>query len=206
MPMVLGMKRIAKKRLPGWLFAGTLVLVAVFWTGAGETFDPILPARELPLEIISCTVTSVAGQDACISQKRVTSRWIGRSARGDLFLVLRSDCRVSNDCHAWVVERTTQGTATLLGVNGEIRLYRGDGVYPTVQSRQELSEVHSSYTRFEWHGDQYVSAEKRMVYRVAGVECGTRTECVQAAREALRHDDADSTVKIYEHVHGVSWI
>lgn len=182
------------------------MLVTVFWTGPGETFDPVLPASELPSEIVRCTLTTETGQDACIGLKRVTSRWIGRTTRGDLFLVLRSECPVPTECHAWVVERTTRGTAALLGVNGEIRLYRGDGVYPTVQSRRELSEVHSSYTRFEWRGDQYVSTEKRVVYRVGGVECGTRAECAQAARAALQQGDADSTVEIYEHVHGISWI
>lgn len=200
------MNRILKKRLPGSLVAGTLALVAVFWTGPGETFDPVLAARDLPVEIAGCVATTEAGRDTCVSKKGVTSRWIGRTARGDLFLVLRPDCAVSNDCRAWVVERTTQGSATLLGVSGEIRLYRGNGVYPTVQSRLELSEANSTYTRFEWRGDQYVSTEKRMVYRVGGVECGTRAECVQVARDALRQNDADSTVRIYEHVHGVSWI
>jgi hypothetical protein len=51
-----------------------------------------------------------------------------------------------------------------------------------------------------------VRAESRLVYRVDGVECGEPDQCAAAAREALRRDEVERALKIYERVHGVSWI
>ena len=189
------------------LSAAVLAFIATCWTASGETFDPSLATRDLPANVVNhCALSNVDAADACIGREHITSRWIGRTGRGDLFLVLRNQCAETGNCEAWFVERTGLGSATLLGVSGEIRLYQGNSVYPTIQQRNNLSDTRSTYSRFEWRDDKYVRTEQRIVYRVDGVECGTRSECMRIAQEALRHDNADSAVKIFEDVHGVSWI
>jgi hypothetical protein len=194
------------QRLPP-LSAVVLALIAVCWTAPGETFDPSLAARDLPEDVLRhCVPSAVDTANSCVGREHVTSRWIGRTGRGDLFLVLRNQCAETENCQAWFVERTDQESMTLLKVNGEIRLYQGNGVYPTIQQRHDLSDTRITYSRFEWRGDKYVRTEQQIMYRVDGIECGTRSECARIAHEALRHDDADSAVKIYEDVHGVSWI
>ena len=195
-----------QRYLPGLTAAGA-ALIALFWTATGETFDPALAARELPADVASqCAISGIDTKTGCVGTELVTSRWIGRTGRGDLFMVLGNHCTESKACQAWFVERNGNGSLTLLKVNGEIRLYQGNGVYPTIQQRHSLSETHSTYSRYEWRDDKYVRTEQRVVYRVDGVECGTQSECTHSALEALQSDDADSAVRILEDVYGVSWI
>jgi hypothetical protein len=178
------------------------------WTVAGETFSPTLAVRELPLEIVNGCVSAAALESAhaaCVSGHAFTSRWVGRSARGNLFLVVQAPC-TGGECRGWLVEKTGQGTSTLLTLSGEFRLERDSSAYPVVFARQALSETQSHLSRFEWHGGRYVRAEGRLLYHIDGVECGGPEECSRAAREALRKKQVDRALRIYERVHGVSWI
>ena len=192
------------------LGAASAALIALFWTAPGETFDPSLAVRELPAEVVANQCLSsgsgVEVKTDCIETEQVTSRWIGRTGRGDLFMVLGSPCAEAKPCRVWFVERRGETSLTLLRVSGEFRLYQGDGVYPTVQQRNNLSETHSTYSRYEWRDGKYVRTEQRIVYRAGGVECDTRSECTQRAQEALQRSDTDSAVKILQDVYGVSWI
>ena len=189
-------------KTPTSLVALTVAIAAFAWTAAGETSDPVLTARELPLDIVG----DCAQQVSCHSEKEFLSRWIGRTDRGDLFLVSSPACAEVIGCRAWLGEKTAHGAATLLAVAGEFRFQRGGGAYPTILQRTEISATHSAYSSFEWTGAKYTRTENRMVYRVDGVECGTQSECGNAAREALRQERVERAVKIWESVQGVSWI
>jgi hypothetical protein len=195
-------------KLPISLLTGLLAVATLGWTAAGESSDPILMSRDLPLEVVSdCTRVSADAQPhACLGLDAYRSRWVGRAARGELFLVLPAHCDEGAVCRAWFVERSAQGTAMLLRVNGQFELSAAPGSYPAVQTRTALSEQHTAISRFEWRDGEYVRTANQTIYRVDGVECGTQDECRQAAAEALRGQHVDQAVKIWENVHGVSWI
>jgi hypothetical protein len=185
-------------------WATLLAVTAFFWTAAGETSDPLLFARELPLEVVTdCTLS--ADVASCQGGDEPVSRWVGRTARGDLFLVTLPHCP-GNGCRGWLVEKTETGAATLLSLTGHFGLRRGARGYPAVEVRTELSELHSAYASFEWTGERYVRTSSRLVYRVNGRECGTREECQATAAQALDKRQTDEAVRIWERVHGVSWI
>ena len=46
----------------------------------------------------------------------------------------------------------------------------------------------------------------RRMYEVNGVECGTLEECDNVARRALQAQHVDRAQRIWQQVHGVSWI
>lgn len=190
------------------LSAMVFALIAFGWTAAGETSDPILVAGELPLDVIrDCAADTPSAAQACYGkEEEYTNRWIGRTGKGDLFLVMRAPCADGNGCRVWFVEKTDKGASTLLAVDGQFRLYKSTSAYPTIQTRTVLSTLHSAYNRFEWTGERYARTESKLVYQIDGSECGTRAECRQAARAAMQQEDVDRTVKIWESVHGVSWI
>jgi hypothetical protein len=195
-------------KLPITLLTGLLAVATLGWTAAGESSDPILMSRDLPLEVMSdCSRASAdAPPHSCLGLDAYRSRWVGRAARGELFLVLPARCDEGAACRAWFVERSAQGTTMLLRVNGQFELSAVPGSYPAVQTRTALSAQHTAINRFEWRDGEYVRTANQTIYRVDGVECGTLDECRQAAAEALRGQHVDQAVKIWENVHGVSWI
>ena len=75
-----------------------------------------------------------------------------------------------------------------------------------IESYTGMSATEGAYSRYEWTGNTYTRTASRLVYNVDGVECGTREECNDAAREALKQHQVDRAVKILENVNGVSWI
>jgi hypothetical protein len=183
--------------------ASVLAATSAVWTAPGETSDPLLSARELPLEILEVCAPQAA---ACLEAREFSSRWIGRTPDGNLFLVLHTPCEEAGACRAWVVEKTARGASTLLALSGEYRLSRGSGAFPAIQLRTVLNESQNHHARYEWRDSRYVRTDSRVVYRIDGAECGTRDECREAAREAMRRQQVDRAVKIWERVHGVSWI
>lgn len=195
--------RKTKMNVPSTLLLSGLALLSLLWTAPGETSDPLLEARELPLNILDGCATQ---DTACREGREFATRWVGRSPAGNLFVVWRTSCAGSADCRAWVVEKTASGANTLLGLSGEYHLNREAGPYPTVRVRMAVSDSQNHHVRYEWRGARYVRTDSRMVYRVDGAECGTQDECREAAREAMRRQQVDRAVKIWERVHGVSWI
>lgn len=178
-----------------------LAVAALVWTAAGETSDPLLAVTELPPEVVaSCDSRSTTSD----CDTALTHHWLGRVAQGELFLVARAGCR--SECDAWLVQRSANGTRTLLTINGDFRLARAAGPYPAVQVRTEVSTASASYTRYVWNGRGYAPAETRQVHRIDGVECGTAAECEATARAALVDGDSDRAVRIYEQVRGIGWI
>lgn len=178
-----------------------LALAALVWTAAGETSDPWLSAAELPPEVVASCDSRPTTSDC---DTVLTHHWLGRAAQGELFLVTRAGCR--SECDAWLVQRSANGTRTLLTINGDFRLARATGPYPAVQVRTEFSTARASYTRYTWNGRGYAPVETRQVYRIDGVECGTAAECETNAHAALADGDSGRAVRIYEQVRGIGWI
>lgn len=173
---------------------------AFCWTVAGETSDPQLAARELPLEILNDCAAAT-----CADEIEYRSRWIGRTPQGDLFSVGRAGCAPAN-CTSWLVEKGVSATRTLLELNGSFTLERSASRYPVVQLRTRSNEEGTMYFRFEWSGERYARTGARRVYEVNGVECGTREECHSAAERALKAHQVDRALRIWQRVDGVSWI
>lgn len=184
---------------------------------------PMIPALVLGLTAFGWTASdepvSTAGLDAelqaepgCASAAACDTafagfsmRWVSRTRAGNLFLVVRSDCGVT-DCGAWFVERTARGVGMRLNVDGRFRVVSGPGAIPDVETWKELSDSEVEYTRYSWVAGTYVRADSRTVYRVDGVECGTALQCYETARAAYQHDKAEKALNIWEKVHKVSWI
>jgi len=178
-------------------------IVAVVWTGAGDTYDPTLADRELPAGIAD-RCTAAAPLESCRAAE-FNRRWVGRTGRGDLFVLTDDHC-TGNDCRAWLVEKTDASIRTLLTFEKTFHLHHGPGDYPVIETYSELSSSQAAYSRFEWIGRGYMRTANRLVYRVDEAECGTTNECRAAAAEALKQQEVDRAVKIWENVHGVSWI
>ncbi|MHB8535303.1 MAG: hypothetical protein ACYDBW_07655 [Sulfuricaulis sp.] len=178
---------------------------ALVWTGTGETSDPMLAVREIPADIVThCKASNTGGLEAC-HQPEFTRRWVGMIGQGNLFVVTNDLC-VDSGCRAWLVRKTAGSVTTLLAFDKTFRLHGGMGGYPVIETYTDLSSNQGAYSRFEWNGSSYTRTANRLVYRVDGEQCGTREQCDTTARDALRHQDVDRAVKIWENVHGVSWI
>lgn len=184
-----------------------LTFAALLWTGAGESSNPLLASFELPLDVLNdCAAVTTGGARASCTDADYRTQWVNRTPRGHLFLVERGAACEDESCHAWLVEKDASGTRTLLQINGEYRMERAAGSYPSVQTRAELASSYTSYNRFEWSNERYARTETRLMHRIDGFECGNETECRAAAEEALSHDQADRAVRIWQQVHGVDWI
>ena len=183
----------------------TIGLAAVLWTGAGESSDPMLADRELPADIANICALTAAGEMQACEPAAFSRRWVAKSARGDLFIVTNERC-ASNDCRAWLVEKTAVNAVTLLSFDAGFRLREDQGGYPVIESYTGLSDAEGAYSRYEWNGTAYARTVNRLVYNVDGVECGTGVECRGAAHEAITQQRVDRAVRIWENVHGVSWI
>lgn len=183
---------------PVWV--ALLAVAALFWTGQGESANPILSAMELPLNIVSDCRDDCAG-----NPRPFTIHWLGRTERGNLYVVTRARCE-DDACGAWVVEKTRRGVGTLLSIEGRFKLVHRDLPFPDVQVEKDLSEVEAAFARYEWRGGAYVLAEDKHIYRVDGVECGTADQCNQTALDAMRNRHAGHAVRIWETVHKISWI
>jgi hypothetical protein len=181
--------------------AATLVLG---WTSVGESSDPVLAVDELPLEVLAQCAAGASGQPDCRPGETLVSRWVGRSERGDLFLTAAPGC-VEAACRAWLFERSAQRVAMLLALDGQVSVRAGDD-YPLVEARAPLATGETLTSRYRWNGQSYERSEAELRYRVDGIECGTAEQCQQAADAALEGERTNRAVRIYERVHGVSWI
>ncbi|MEK7206515.1 MAG: hypothetical protein AAB134_01345 [Pseudomonadota bacterium] len=190
------------------LIAMTFAAAAALWTAAGETSDPMLNSNELPTDIVTsaCNPSVVTDATGTCQIQDYANRWIGKTAKGDLFVVMGATCAADDGCRAWLVEKSGMGISTLLAMNGKLHLRRGANAYPVVETHTEISALNNAYSRFEWNGVAYARTGNTLLYKVDGNECGTREECSNVARKALQHQNIDRAVKIWENVHGVSWI
>lgn len=180
-------------------------LATMAWTGVGESSDPMLADREIPVAIVTHCASSDAGQLEACRHPEFTHRWVGRTEHGDLFVVMNEACAGSG-CQAWLLQKDAGTVSTLLTFDKTFRVHASRGGYPVIETYTELSPDQDAYSRFEWNGSSYARTASRLVFSVDGMRCGTREECNAAAREALRQQRVDRAVKIWENVHGVSWI
>lgn len=180
-------------------------LIATLWTGAGESSDPVLADAEMPTEITNNCLLTAAEATAVCDARMLSRRWVAKTSRGDLFIVTNEHC-TGHECRAWLVEKSADHAAALLGFEPSFRLRGEKHGYPVIESYAELSAIESEYHRYEWNGASYAKAASRQVYNVDGRECGTGAECRDAAHEAITQQHVDRAVRIWENVHGVSWI
>ncbi len=182
------------------LIAKLLGAVAFCWTIAGETSNPQLATRDLPSEVLNQCATADCTDDA-----EYRSHWVGRTAQGSLFVVGRAGCAPSR-CSYWLVEKGAAAARTLLELDGSFTLHRTAGRYPVIDVRTRSDDDGITHLRFEWNGEAYARTAKDRIYEVNGVECGTRDECDQVAQRALKAQKVDRALRIWQQVHGISWI
>lgn len=132
--------------------------------------------------------------------------WVSRTGNGDLYLLLRADCRGGAQCGAWFVERTARGMVARLNVEGRFQVLSSGKAVPDVQTWQDRAENEFEVTRYSWSAGAYRRTETRTVYSVNGEVCGSSLECYQKAQGALRERRTDEALRIWEQVHNVSYI
>lgn len=132
--------------------------------------------------------------------------WLSRTGNGDLYLLLRADCRGGAQCGAWFVERTARGMVARLNVEGRFQVLPSGKAVPDVQTWQDRSENEFEVTRYSWSAGVFRRVETRTVYSVNGEVCGSSLECYQKAQGALRERRTDEALRIWEQVHSVSYI
>jgi len=180
-------------------------ITALIWTTTGESSNPILADRDIPVDVASaCAQAPTGGSNAC-PENAFSQQWVAKTLRGDLYLLTLGQC-VAPNCRAWLVEKTESTAHTLLSFTTTYRLRAEINGYPMVESYATVSSNSSEYSRYVWSGEAYVRTENRQVYHVDGVTCGTREECRQAATEAVGQKRVDRAVRIWENVGNISWI
>jgi len=193
------MKRVWSKP---FLVAVSAMAVMLGWTGTNGAVNTAGLENELARNDAGCAsaapCTAVAGE--------VLAHWISRTSTGNLFLVMPASCQSAESCAARFVERTAQGTATRLNINGQFRVLHGDKPIPDVQAWRVLSDSETEYTRYTWTAGAYIKVDTRTAYSVDGVECGSALECYQTANKAHAEHNTGRALKIWEKVHKVSWI
>jgi hypothetical protein len=177
-----------------------LAVVALGWTRAGETSNPLLPANALPRDILG-----ECGPAACSAEHEFRAHWVGRTASGNLFVVSRSVCEPGH-CSNWLVEQGEGRARTLLELPGTFRFHRLSGRYPVVELQLRKLDDSVLRVRFEWDGREYARTQAQPIFEVAGIECGTREECHASAQRAYQAQELDRALRIWQQVHGVSWI
>jgi len=180
------------------------VLAAAVTLGWTET-NGVVSTAGLETELAKSDAGCVAAACPAVAGE-VLAHWISRTSTGNLFLVMPASCQTAERCAARFVERTAQGTATRLNIEGQFRVLRGDKPIPDVQAWRALSDSETEYTRYTWTAGAYIKVETRTAYSVEGVECGTALECYQTANKAHAEHNTGRALKIWEKVHKVSWI
>lgn len=172
--------------------------MAFFWTITGQTSNPPLTTQELPRDIVrECG-------SACADDTGYRSYWMGRTPKGDLFMVVRLNCETDR-CPYWFVEKAAAQNRMLLRLTGTFTLHRFAGRYPVVEARTRSNDEGIMRSRFEWDGERYTRTQAERVYEVNGVECGTRDECFNAAERAMKQQRVGHALRIWQQVHGVAW-
>lgn len=182
---------------------GFCALAALAWTGTGESADPVLHARDLPL-----TITQSCYESDCDQAFNV--RWLNDTPSGHLFLVSSDRCDGGAAC-GWLVEKTRRGVDSLLAFQGRFRLVNNGHAHPDVAVKSYVSATELAYSYYRWKlapdgRGAYVKSAARRLYEVDGAECGTASQCQDAAVGAVRDGEVGKALRIYEKVEGVSWI
>ena len=192
-----------KRFWPKSFLVAVLAALALFGgTGTSGGISTAGFEKELAKGDAGCPVAALCPAPA----GEVLAHWISRTNSGNLFLVMPASCQMAEHCVARFVERTAQGTATRLNIEGQFRVLHGDKPIPAVQAWRALSETETEYTRYTWTAGAYLKVETRTAYSVDGIECGSALECYQLANKAHSDHNTGRALKIWEKVHKVSWI
>jgi hypothetical protein len=177
-----------------------LVGLATFgWTGSGVSRTT---------SVAAVAVGGVCDGVACpIEARGFQTHWVSHTGNGQLYVMVRSDCRGSaSDCLVRFVERTATGVATRLDVQGEFRVVHNGKPVPDVEALRRVSESETEVTRYSWLAGAYARSETRQIFHVDGESCGTALECYQKAQAAREGRDTGKALQILETVHRVSYI
>lgn len=179
-----------------------LASMALAWTGNPRLANTASLENELHTAQQRC----VADQQCPVIADGFNAHWVSRTHSGNLFLVIQSQCRISEHCPASFVERTAQGSSTRLNIQGQFRVLHSGKPIPDVQTWRSLSASETEYTLYTWVSGAYRKAETHTAFLVDGVECGTALDCYQAAQRAHAERETGKALKILEQVHNVSFI
>ena len=180
------------------VFAALLGVAALGWTGGA--------ARTASAEVADAA--SLCASESCPAESRgFRSHWVSYTGTGQLYVMVRNDCRAgSPECSARFVERTANGVATRLNVQGEFRVVHSGKAVPDVEALRAVSDSELEVTRYSWQDGAYVRGETRQLFGVNGELCGTALECYQKAQAAHEQRDTGKALHILETVHRVSYI
>jgi hypothetical protein len=154
--------------------------------------NPALAFSQAPVEV----------QAVCSADARAT--WIGESTRGDLFTM--QGCG-ENGAAAFLVEKAGTASRVLAAVTGELTwTVTPQRSYPTLTVREVLSTEQTQITEWRWDGSHYVQTSKELAYAIDNETCQGTHGCRAAAERALQQKRVNHAVRIFEVVHGVSWI
>lgn len=171
------------------------------WTTDNEAV--VMPILDLALAG-RCDDTATR---ACPGQAgRALTHWIGRTAAGNLYLVMQPACASAVDCDAWFIERTAKGVAVQLDIEGRFRIVHNGTPIPDVETWREQADGATVLTRYAWVGGAYLKVDTHTRYRVDDAVCGSALECHEAARAAHARRQTDKALRIWEQVHKISWI
>ncbi len=194
-----------KAWMPRPVLMSALLAVATFtWMDRGEGVGAAMILQDSELQTAESTCTPP--ENCRMVAGSFLTHWISRTNSGNLFLVMETNCTDASRCSSWIVERTGRGVGMRLNIEGQFRVLNSGKPIPDIQTRRDLSETESTYTRYTWVAGAFLKAETRTVYRVNGVECGTALECYQTAVEAHQKRMTDKALRIWETVHKVSVI
>lgn len=183
--------------------AGMLLALLAF---SGPAGDGVID-REALTEVQLARAAWCAAADDCLpAVDGARLRWVSRTGSGDLYLMLRADCRADEHCGAWFVERTAHGVAARLNVQGRFRVLHSGKAVPDVQAWRALSDNEFEVTRFSWSAGTFQRVESRTVFIVDGEECGSAQDCYSRARAAHQERRTGKALRIWEKVHSVSFI
>jgi len=148
----------------------------------------------------------ISGAGCIAGSEDFRMHWVSQTGNGNLYLMVRKDCRDGSDCGALFVENTSQGLAARLNIAGRFQvLPRGESV-PDVQSWRAVRDNEFEITRYRWSAGIFQKVEQRTVYYVDGRECGSAMECFAEAQAAHQNHHTDRALRILDTVHNVSYI
>jgi hypothetical protein len=184
------------------ILAAAAAVVLLGWTPGNEASRFAQADAALVAEGAVCPVV-----EQCPSPgDGMLAHWVGRTGDGNLFVLVRSNCRGAPDCGAWFVERSARGVTPRLSVDGRFQVVRGNKPVPDVQTWRSVSDSQYELTRYTWTAGAYVRAETRQIFHVDGQECGTALDCYHKARAAHAGHRTGEALRILEKVHNLSFI
>lgn len=171
------------------------------------TFGPDATLMSVPREFAGASANPcIAGVGCVPGGEGFRMHWVSHTGGGELYLMVRKDCRTGTDCGALFVENTSRGLAARLNVAGKFQVLPRDNAVPDVQAWRPVRDNEYEVTRYRWSAGIFQKVEQRSVFFVDGRECGTALDCYSEAQAAHKDHQTDRALRILEKVHNVSYI